>query len=134
MPKKFSYPMTFLPCRDLTITRNFYEKILKLPVALEQSKCIVFKVGIGNHFSYWGFCSHYNEYLDPPHRVFLSLVVEDAGAVDEWHRELVDQQVDCIRTPQYTAEFKIYHAFYKDPMGYTVEIQAFDEDGRPEGV
>ncbi len=134
MPTNFSYPITFLPSRDLLETRQFYEKILKLPVALEQGKCIIFKIGTKNHFSYWGFCSHYNEFITPAKRVCLTLVVEQKHEVDEWHQELLSNQVKCIKEPSQTQQFKIYNSFYEDPMGYTIEIQSFDEDGKPIGV
>ena len=36
MPVNFSYPITFLPCKSLEKTRNFYTEILKLPEAYPQ--------------------------------------------------------------------------------------------------
>jgi catechol 2,3-dioxygenase-like lactoylglutathione lyase family enzyme len=134
MVSKFQYPITFLPCRDLDENRQFYEQILGLPVALEQEQCILYKIGTEKHFSYWGFCSHYEEYLQNEKKVCLSLIVDTNEEVDEWHAELTKKGVKCIKEPGHTPRFKIYNGFYEDPMGYTVEIQAFYQDGKPEGV
>ena len=54
--------------------------------------------------------------------------------VDEWHQYLVDAAVKVKRPPQYTTAFKIYNGFYLDPIGYTIEIQAFDPDAQPNGA
>lgn len=126
-PKNFSYPITFLPCRSLDEIRPFYEDILKLKVALEQKRCILFKIGE----SYWGFCDHYDEQVKNPERVCLTLVVDTRGQVDKWHSRMISEVVPCKKRPAYNSKFKIYNAFYTDPTGYTIEIQAFDEDSKP---
>ena len=135
MLPQFAYPITFLPCRDLDAVRHFYEAILHLPVALEQARCILFKIGQVPHYTYWGFCdhSHSQEFLSPPEKVCLTLVVATHADVDRWHQELQNHQIQYTKIPSYTPEYKIYNGFYVDPMGYTLEIQAFDEEGRPEG-
>jgi hypothetical protein len=127
MPEKFSYPITFLPCKSLDEIRPFYEKILKLKVALEQKRCVLFKIGD----SYWGFCDHYEEQIENPERVCLTLVVDTRGEVDSWHSYLRKKMVPCKQNPSYNPKFKIYNAFYRDPTGYTIEIQTFDEDEMP---
>lgn len=134
MVSKFQYPITFLPCKDLEENRQFYEKILGLPVALEQGPCILYKIGTENHFSYWGFCSHYDEYIQNGKKICLTLVVDTIENVDDWHLELKRKGVKCIKEPAHTPKFKLYNGFYEDPMGYTIEIQAFYEDGKPLGV
>ena len=140
---QFAYPITFLPCRDLEAVRQFYETILLLPVALEQSRCLLFKIGHDPHYAYWGFCEQEaeqgqkkeqnQEILSPPKKVCLTLVVSTRAEVDRWHHELHHQNILCTKEPAYTAEYHIYNVFYTDPTGYTVEIQAFDDDGKPAG-
>ena len=127
----FSYPITFLPCKNLDQIHQFYENVLQLEVALEQGQCIIYKIGESPHISYWGFCSHYDEFLKPAHRVCLTLVVSTRTEVDSWHQKLVSLDIDCSKPPKYTEQFKIYNAFYRDPMGYTIEIQSFDENAKP---
>ncbi len=134
MVSQFSYPITFLPCKNMEENQHFYHQILKLPIALEQGQCILYKIGTDKHYSYWGFCSHYDEYIQNEKKVCLTLVVNTTTEVDEWHEELIKNCVKCIKKPAHTPQFKIYNGFYEDPMGYTIEIQAFYEDGKPEGV
>ena len=125
--KNFSYPITFLPCKSIDDIRPFYEDILKLKVALEQKRCILFKIGE----SYWGFCDHYKDQIENPDRVCLTLVVDTRGQVDKWHSRMITEVVPCKKPPAYNSKFKIYNAFYTDPTGYTIEIQAFDENSKP---
>jgi extradiol dioxygenase family protein len=123
----FSYPITFLPCKSISKIRPFYEEVLKLKVGLEQKHCILFKI----RDSYWGFCDHFDEQIENPERVCLTLVVETVGQVDKWHTLLKKKMIPCKKTPAYNSNFKIYNAFYFDPTGYTIEIQAFDVGARP---
>ncbi len=73
MPVNFSYPITFLPCKSLEKTRNFYAEILKLPVVLEQAKCLIFQIGKSDNAAFWGFCSHYTEFLTNPEKIKVYL-------------------------------------------------------------
>ncbi|QEE14583.1 VOC family protein [Promethearchaeum syntrophicum] len=130
MPKKFSYPITFLHCRDLQEIRSFYEDILHLQVALEQDKCIIYRIGEKSQNAYWGFCDLYSEFLEHPEMVCLTLVVDTREEVDAWHSELVSKKVICIKPPGALKQFGIYNAFYRDPMNHTIEIQVFDEDSK----
>ncbi|MBN2155371.1 MAG: VOC family protein [Candidatus Lokiarchaeota archaeon] len=128
MVNPFSYPITFLPCNSLEEIRPFYEKILQLPVALEQARCILYRIGSK---AYWGFCDHYSEKIIDPERICLTLVVDTQHDVDKWHSHLVSNQVPCKKSPAYNRTFKIYNAFYYDPTGYTIEIQVFDTNAHP---
>lgn len=127
---RFLYPIVFLPTSDMKLTREFYEKTLELPVALEQKTCTIFRIG---KYGYWGFCNKPREMTMNPQNACLTLVVENREQVDEWHRYLVARNMKAKRRPMYTPDYKIYNAFYADPMGYTVEIQAFDAYARPAG-
>lgn len=129
----FKYPITFLPCKDLNEILRFYKDILGLTVALEQGDCIIFQIGASSHISYWGFCSHYDEFIEPAKRVCLTLVVDTPDEVMALTKYLKEKKVVCYREPQSTSQFKIFNAFFTDPMGYTIEIQSFDIDGQPLG-
>jgi len=130
MPKKFSYPITFLHCRDLLEIRSFYEDILHLTVVLEQGPCIIYRIGDHNKGAYWGFCSHYSDFLEHPEMICLTLVVDTRDDVDAWHRELILKKVKCIKPPAHMKQFGIYSAFYRDPMNHTIEIQVFDDNNK----
>ncbi|MHA1519859.1 MAG: VOC family protein [Promethearchaeota archaeon] len=131
---KIHYPMTFLPCRDLTATRDFYKGLLKLPIVLEQGPCVIFQIGESPNRAYWGFCSHYTEFIDNPQHVCLTLVVESKKDVEAYHKMLLEASIECIKNPAETPQFKIYNTFFKDPMGYSLEIQMFYPEGKPKGA
>ncbi|MHA2016934.1 MAG: hypothetical protein ACTSXY_01535, partial [Promethearchaeota archaeon] len=96
MPQSFSYPITFLHCKNLAEIRSFYEGILHLTAIFSESQCIIYKIGKKNHFGYWGFCSHYSDFLEHPERICLTLVVDTKEDVDAWYKELVSKNVKCI--------------------------------------
>lgn len=124
------YPMVFLRTNDMKKTRNFYEEILNFPIALEQSGCIVFKVG---KYGYWGFCENTQVPVENPEQVCLTMVVKSVEEVDSWHKHIVNSGANATRAPQKTEKYKIYNSFYSDPTGYTIEIQYFYEEGEPIG-
>ncbi len=123
------YPILFLRTSDMKKTRNFYENILNFPIALEQSSCIIYKIG---NYGYWGFCQT-EEIIEKPEQICLTLVVDSREQVDTWHKHLEKSEVEVKRDPQHTSQYKIYNGFYVDPTGYTLEIQVFDKEGEPLG-
>ena len=131
MPVPINYPITFLPTTNLEQTRIFYEKTLNLSIALDQDTSIIFSVG---KYGYLGFCAQSKDGLSDPEKVVLTLVVDNKREVDEWHEYLVLSKVRVKRAPQYSADYMIYNGFYFDPMGYTIEIQAFDTNSQPIGA
>ena len=129
MPEKPLYPISFFRTNDLEKTRIFYEEILQLPIALDQSGCIIYLIG---KYGYWGFCQTYEEILKPE-QICITLVVNTREQVDEWHTYLQEKGVENKKEPKHSEQYKIYNGFYIDPNGYTLEIQAFEKEGEPEG-
>ena len=129
MPEKPLYPISFFRTNDLKKTRVFYEEILQLPIALDQSGCVIYLIG---KYGYWGFCQTYEEILKPE-QICITLVVDTKQQVDEWHLYLQEKEVEIKKEPQHTEQYKIYNGFYIDPNGYTLEVQAFDKDDQPKG-
>ncbi len=129
MPEKPLYPISFFRTNNLEQTRAFYEGILQLPLALEQSGCVIYLIG---KYGYWGFCQTYEE-ITKPEQICITIVVDTRKQVDEWHTYLQEKGVEIKRKPQHTEQYKIYNGFYIDPNGYTLEVQAFDKDGEPKG-
>lgn len=116
----FAQQITFLHTNDLEATTHFYEKILGLPLARDQGSCRIYRVSDGG---YIGFCVH----LDAPPQpagVILTLVTDE---VDEWYERLKARGVAFEKPPVSNPTYKIYHCFLRDPNGYLVEIQRFDE-------
>jgi hypothetical protein len=127
----FKYSIVFLPYNNLETARNFYNGVLGLPIALEQSKCLIFHIGTNKLGGYWGFCIGLKPELLDPEKVCLTLVVSTREEVDQWYKKLSSLNIPCKQIPSNKPEFHIYNVFFKDPMNYTLEIQTFDKKFAP---
>jgi catechol 2,3-dioxygenase-like lactoylglutathione lyase family enzyme len=116
----FDQQITFLHTQNLDATRDFYTTLLNLPLVRDQGTCLIFSAAPG---AYLGFCEHI-EPIETGRRVILTLVTDD---VDDWYQELSSQGADLLDSPKANPKFNIYHFFLKDPNGYWVEIQRFDQ-------
>jgi catechol 2,3-dioxygenase-like lactoylglutathione lyase family enzyme len=117
---KFTQQITFLHSNNLDRTRHFYSEILGLNCVRDQRTCLIFKA---TKTAYLGFCEHI-EQIQAGRRIILTLITED---VDLWHKRLQDKNVEMMGAPKANPKYKIYHFFLKDPDGYTIEIQKFDD-------
>ena len=111
--------ITFCYTPDLEATAAFYGGILGLEQVLDQGVCRIFRVRDG---AYLGFCRR--EGAPQPAGVILTLVSDD---VDGWHRRLQAHGVAFEKPPAHNPDFRIYHCFARDPNGYLIEIQRFDD-------
>jgi catechol 2,3-dioxygenase-like lactoylglutathione lyase family enzyme len=116
---KIDSQIVFLATSDLHRTADFYEKTLGLPLALDQGKCRIYKVA---REAFIGFC----ERADPPSvdGVIITIVTRQ---VDEYCDLLRARGVVFEKEPALNADYEIYHCFLRDPNGYLVEIQRFDD-------
>jgi catechol 2,3-dioxygenase-like lactoylglutathione lyase family enzyme len=111
--------ITFCYTDDLRRTSEFYEDILGLEMVLDQGGCRIYRIRDG---AYWGFCER--EGGAKPDGIVLTLVTPD---VDAWYRDLSGRGVVFEKTPASNPRFGIYHCFLRDPNGYLLEIQRFDD-------
>ncbi len=111
--------IVFLATRDLPRTARFYEEVLGLPLALDQGTCRIYRVA-GE--AYIGFCKRTAQ--TPVDGVIVTLVTQD---VDEFYELLRGRGVEFEKEPAYNPEYKIYHCFLRDPNGYLIEIQRFED-------
>ena len=88
-------------------------------MVLDHGKCRIYRVA-GN--SYIGFCERDAEVSTDG--IILTLVTED---VDGWYEHLSRQDVEIEHEPKINADYKIYHFFLRDPNGYRIEIQRFED-------
>lgn len=116
----FDQQITFLHSQNLDLTLQFYTEVLGLPLVRDQEACLIF--GVAEN-AYLGFCRHI-EPIPPGRRVILTLVTDD---VDGWYQRLKSRGADLVSQPEANAKFEIYHFFLKDPDGYWIEIQRFDQ-------
>ena len=116
---KIDSHIVFLTTRDLATTAAFYEKTLGLPLALDQGKCRIYQVA---QAAFLGFCA--KDKVTTGDGVIVTLVTRD---VNEWYRQLLALGVEFEKEPAYNPEYQIYHCFLRDPNGYLIEIQRFED-------
>jgi catechol 2,3-dioxygenase-like lactoylglutathione lyase family enzyme len=115
-----SQQITFLYTKDLVSTAHFYEDVMGLDLVLDQGACRIYQI---TSDSYLGFCCRGE--IVPEHRdVIFTLVTPH---VDEWFTYLQSRGVVIDKPPSHNPEYKIYHCFLRDPNGYLLEIQRFDD-------
>ena len=119
MPKAIDSQITFLRTRDLATTSEFYEKTLGLSMVLDQGGCRIYKVAEN---AFVGFCER--EETSSAGGVIITLVTQD---VDGWYEKLRKAGVRFKKEPAYNPDYKIYHCFLRDPNGYMLEIQRFED-------
>lgn len=112
--------ITFLHTCDLAATARFYEDVLGLTLVLDQGDCRIYRTGPD---SYIGFCQR-KTVPEEPVGVILTLVTAE---VDAWYRCLSEQGVSFEEPPTLNPKYDIYHCFLRDPNGYLVEIQRFND-------
>ncbi|MFO8034206.1 MAG: VOC family protein [Candidatus Bipolaricaulota bacterium] len=111
--------IVFFPTPDLQATAEFYQGKLGLGLVLDQGACRIFRAAKG---AFLGFCKKNTSPATT--QAIITLVTED---VDGWVAELRGCGVQVEKEPQSNPDFQIYHAFLRDPNGYLVEIQRFDD-------
>ena len=115
----FDSIITFLPTRDLKQTARFYEDVLKLELALDQTRCRSYRATQGGFF---GFCL--KDEAKPQEGETHTLITEE---VDHWQTLLTEHEVAIETPPVFNPEFQIYQMFLKDPNNYLIEIQRFED-------
>ncbi len=115
---EFKEFITFLGTDNLTVTSDFYENMLGLTLYKDQGVCLIFNI---NSTSKIGFCEHM-PIIHSKKSPIITLVTDD---VDEIYNKLIKSDIKIPEKPKINQKFKIYHFFFEDPNGYTIEIQKF---------
>ncbi len=118
--------VTFLYTADLPATAVFYETILELPLILDQAACRIYQTGGG---AFLGFCQHLTSGGQSDPGLILTLVSQE---VDAWYEYLSQKGIVFETPPQFNPKFNIYHCFLRDPNGYLIEIQRFEDPDWPD--
>ena len=121
MALKIDSQITFLYTNDLLATSEFYEDCLGLKLALDQGLCRIYQVCING---FLGFCANKEAGSNNKKDIIFTLVTPD---VDAWYEHLKRCGVEIEKEPQYNPKFQIYHTFFRDPNGYLIEIQRFED-------
>lgn len=115
----FDAQVTFAYTADLEATARFYEDVLGLTLSLDQGTCRIYRAAANAHL---GFCTR--EAGPAPDGVILTLVTQD---VDAWAERLRAAGVPLDKEPTHSERYNIYHCFFRDPNGYLLEIQRFED-------
>ena len=118
MTAGFDQQVTFIHVADLERSTRFYREALGLDLVLDQGSCRIFRAA-GDAFL--GICAGPGR-APAPDGVILTLVSDD---VDGWWERLAAAGIPGEKAPRENPEYRIYHAFWRDPDGYLVEIQQF---------
>ena len=113
----FDQQVTFLLVSNLERSTRFYADVLGLDLVLDQGDCRIYRI-TGTAFV--GICER-SERGDPG-SILLTLVTDD---VDGRHEALIAAGAVCEQPPRHNIKYNVYHAFYRDPDGYLVEVQRF---------
>ncbi|MGB0589991.1 MAG: VOC family protein [Myxococcota bacterium] len=119
----FQQSVCFFPCADLDAAQAFYEGMLGVPMVLDQGACRIFQI---SSTGFIGFCTHREpDAVDGP---IITLVTTDVEGVTA---TLQDAGVTFESPLAHNPRFNITHAFLRDPDGYLVELQRFDDPRWP---
>jgi len=117
--------ITFLYTDDLAASSTFYENTLGLNLWLDQGSCRIYRV---TGEALVGICQTGDgakgTLQEKQTNVIFTIVTQ---AVDEWYAYLQERGITFEKPPQYNPKYRIYHCFLRDPNGYLIEIQRFDE-------
>jgi catechol 2,3-dioxygenase-like lactoylglutathione lyase family enzyme len=113
--------ITFLPVAELTVSRDFYERVLGLDLVVDQQTCLIFRL---TDAAFLGICER--AALAGPAAVVTTIVTDD---VDGWCDRISAAGWSLDSGPEHSAKFGIYHAYLTDPTGNRLEIQRFDDPG-----
>jgi catechol 2,3-dioxygenase-like lactoylglutathione lyase family enzyme len=129
----FVQQVTFLYTDDAARSFRFYEEVVGLTLVLDQGPARIYRVA-GE--SFLGVCETSSVQQGPPADrqpggVIVTFVCRTKADVDAWHRRLIGRGVVFEKAPAENARYRIYNAFFRDPDGYLLEIQAFLDPAWP---
>jgi catechol 2,3-dioxygenase-like lactoylglutathione lyase family enzyme len=119
MPTPDPALISFLYVSDLEQSHAFYADALGLPLAVDQGDCRIYRVNDG---AFLGTCVR-------PDRMSVggmitTIVTDDVEGI---HERLATAGADVVTPPEHSEQYRITHAFYRDPDGHLLEVQRFDD-------
>ena len=114
--------ITFVYTRDLQRSIRFYEEVLGFALAVDQGSCRIYH--LTGRKAYFGICQREDAPEDGT-GLIITLVTHD---VDGWYERIQSRGWTCEHPPRHNETYGIYHFFLRDPSGYLIEIQRFDQE------
>jgi len=125
-PPSIAQHVTFVYVADLERSASFYAGALGLKLTLDQGPCRIYRV---TRDAFIGTCTRAD--APRPDGVIMTLVVPTREDVDAWAEHLTRLGVALEKPPTYHETYDIYHVFIRDPDGYLVEVQVFEDPTWP---
>ncbi len=119
MSVPFDAQITFLAVADLERSAGFYGDVLRLDLVVDQGDCRIYQV---TGTAYLGICVRPS--ATQHDGVIVTLVTDDVAG---WHDRITAAGGVCDTAPRAHPDYAIYQAFYRDPDGYLIEVQRFDD-------
>ena len=117
--------VTWVYTEDLEGTAEFYASILGLSLVLDQGSCRIYRASPA---AFIGVCAvRPGRYVEPK-GVVITFVTQE---VDEWHNRLIAAGATIDSPPEYSEQFMVYCFFVRDPNGYLLEFQRFEDPAWP---
>jgi catechol 2,3-dioxygenase-like lactoylglutathione lyase family enzyme len=123
-PAAVTQQVIFVYTHDLNALTRFYAEIIGLDLVLDQGACRIFRVA---RDAFLGVCSRPDRKVHPE-GVTLTFVVAD---VDGWYDYLWEAGVEIETAPQHHREINVHSFFARDPSGYRLEFQRFEDSAWP---
>lgn len=131
MTAPFDQHVTFLYAEDPEPCWRFYAEVLGLELAQDQGSCRIYAVAPGGR-AYLGVCRARGPRVTDNPRVqggaVITFVTQD---VEGWHARLVAAGVTPDKAPAYSDTYRVTSFFFRDPAGYTLEVQRFERPDWP---
>ncbi|MBR0673658.1 VOC family protein [Neoroseomonas soli] len=131
MAAPFDQHVTFLYAEDPEASWRFYEEVLGLPLAQDQGSCRIYAVAPGGR-AFVGVCrARGPRAADNPRLEGGAVVTFVHQDVEGWHARLRAKGIEVASAPAYSAAYRVTSFFFRDPAGYTLEIQRFERPDWP---
>lgn len=131
MSTPFDQQVTFLYAEDPAPSWRFYEEVLGFDLVQDQGTCRLYAAAPGAR-AFLGVCRARGPRVTDDPRVqggaMVTFVVQD---VEAWHSRLERAGVELSGTPRFSETYRVTSFFFRDPAGYTLEIQRFERPDWP---
>lgn len=109
----------FFPCKNIHETREYYSKVLELPIYKDLGNTVWFDCGYG----YLAFVQ-YEPAREMASGACISFNLASIAEVDDMYKKLLTRPVIGLKgAPAHHPKFPVYSFFFSDPNGYTLECQ-----------
>ena len=123
--------VTFLYAEDAEACWRFYEATVGLELVQDQGTCRIYAAAEGGR-AFLGICRarapRASENPRAEGGVVFTFVSED---VDGWHHFLTERGAEVPAPPALSEAYRVYHFFFRDPAGHTLEVQRFERPDWP---